>query len=103
MKKVVILVLVLTLMMIVQVAKGDYTFGEPTNLGAPINSSFDDGSMTMTPDGLELYFDSGRKGFSLWVTRRATVSDPWEEPEMLWFTDLLPKRKKKTRDPRHGP
>jgi hypothetical protein len=67
-------------------AKADFTFGEPTNLGPPINSPSMEGSMTMTPDGLELYFDSSRQGMGLWVTKRTTISDTWGEPETLWFT-----------------
>ena len=86
MKKAVLLALVPTLMMIVQVTKGDYTFSEPTNLGPPINSPYMEGSITITPDGLELYFDSSRQGMGLWVTKRATISDPWGEPEILWFS-----------------
>lgn len=66
--------------------KADFVFGTPMNLGQPINSSADDGSMTMSPDGLELYFDSSRDGWNLWVTKRATVSGPWGEAERLWFT-----------------
>jgi len=68
------------------IAKADFVFGEPVRLGAPINSPAAEGSLTMTPDGLELYFDSSRQGWDLWVTRRATVSDPWGEPERVWFT-----------------
>jgi len=67
-------------------AKADFDFGEPAILGAPINSPAAEGSLTMTPDGLELYFDSSRQGWNLWVTRRATVSDPWGEPERVSFT-----------------
>jgi hypothetical protein len=69
-------------------AKADFTFGELINPGPPINSPYDEGSITMTPDGLELYFDRGRIGVGcgLWATKRATVSDPWGEPERIRFT-----------------
>jgi predicted secreted protein/Tol biopolymer transport system component len=85
MKKVILLTLVLTLA-ITAVAKADFTFGEPVNIGPPINSSADEGSRTMSPDGLELYFDSSRQGWDLWVTRRTTVDGLWGEPEKVWFT-----------------
>ena len=68
-----------------QSANADFTFGEATNLGPPINSPADDASRVMSPDGLELYLDSSRSGYDLWVIERATVSDPWGEPEKLWF------------------
>jgi predicted secreted protein len=86
MKKAILVALVLVFYIVVKVVNADYTFGTPTIVELPVNSSSDDGSKTMSPDGLELYFDSGRSGWDLWVTRRATVSDPWGEAERLWFT-----------------
>ena len=65
------------------IAKADFTFGAPTNLGPSINTSSDEGGVSMSTDGLELYFDSGAGGWDLWVTRRATVFDPWGERENL--------------------
>jgi Tol biopolymer transport system component len=60
------------------------SWGEPTNLGSPINSSFYDGAPNITPDGLELYFGSSRPGgygsTDIWVSRRATINDSWAEP-----------------------
>jgi hypothetical protein len=60
------------------------SWGEPANLGSPINSSFYDGAPNITPDGLELYFGSSRPGgygsTDIWVSRRATTNDPWTEP-----------------------
>jgi Tol biopolymer transport system component len=67
-------------------ANADYVFGTPAVLGPPVNSAADDASQVMSPDGLELYFDSGRAGYNVWVAKRATASDPWGEPERLWFT-----------------
>ena len=40
-KKTILLALALTLASSVQVAKADFTFGEPTNLGSAINSPDD--------------------------------------------------------------
>ena len=45
-------------------AKADFTFGEPTNLGPTINTSYGDGSLSISADGLSLFFDSNRSGGS---------------------------------------
>ncbi len=80
-------ILVLALGLIASVAKADFTFGEPTNLGPTVNTSSDDGLGCLSSDGLEMYFDSGRSGgsgsYDLWVTTRPTVSDPWGAPVNL--------------------
>jgi Tol biopolymer transport system component len=59
-------------------------WGEPVNVGAPVNSSGNDGEAVMTLDGLTLFFDSDRAGGvgtdDLWVTTRRTTSDPWGLP-----------------------
>jgi hypothetical protein len=66
------------------------TWSDPVNLGPIINSS---GSGVIPPrpavssDGLSLYFNSDRPGGStadgLWVSHRASVDDPWGEPQNL--------------------
>ena len=75
-------ILVLALGLTAEVANADFTFGTPTNLGPTVNSSADDLHPTVSADGLSLLFHSFRSGGSggadLWVTRRPTVSDPWE-------------------------
>ncbi|MHC4539344.1 MAG: TolB family protein, partial [Planctomycetota bacterium] len=67
----------------VGVAKADFTFGTPTNLGPTVNSSAHDYSPSISADGLELYFTSIRPGgegsSDLWVSTRATKNDPWGE------------------------
>ena len=69
------------------VANADFTFGTPTNLGPTVNSSAGDYEASISADGLSLFFDSTRPGESggddLWVTSRASVSDPWGEPVNL--------------------
>ena len=68
-------------------ANADFTFGEPTNLGPTVNSSSIEGAPSVTGDGLELYFECDRpSGFGsndMWVTTRASTSDPWGEPVNL--------------------
>ena len=65
-------------------AKADFTFGEPTNLGPTINSSYTEVTACISSDGLELYFTSDRPGSlgsgDIWVARRASVSDSWAPP-----------------------
>ena len=64
-------------------AKGNFTFGTPTNLGPIVNSSSYDSDMCISNDGLSLYFTSNRPGgsgsYDVWVTTRETVQDPWGE------------------------
>jgi hypothetical protein len=80
-------ILVLALCLTTKVANADFTFGTPTNLGPPVNTSSSDQGPNISADGLELYFCSGRPGgFSnrdLWVATRPTASDPWGEPVNL--------------------
>jgi len=68
-------------------AKADFTFGERVNLGPVVNSPYYDGDPFIAPDGLSLYFDSTRPGGlggeDIWVSTRATVSDPWGPPVSL--------------------
>jgi serine/threonine protein kinase len=57
----------------------------PTNLGPRVNSWAGDFAPGISADGLSLYFSSTRSGgwADLWVTTRATVSDPWDPPVNL--------------------
>ncbi len=89
MKRKVYLLTALTLLIgIVGNAKADYVFGVPENPGAPVNNGLElDGEPSISADGLSLYFCSMRPGGygagDIWVTTRATVSDPWAEPVNL--------------------
>ena len=68
-------------------ANADFIFGEPTNLGPLVNSSADDSVPSLSADGLILVFASERPGgqgeADLWMTTRATTSEPWVEPQNL--------------------
>jgi serine/threonine protein kinase len=62
--------------------------GTPENLGPVVNSPYYDNDAHISPNGLELYFSSDRPGggqgsYDIWITRRKTWLDPWEEPENL--------------------
>ena len=58
-------------------------WGPPVNLGPKVNSSVLDSCPSISPDGLELYFNSLRPGgygsADIYVTKRATQNEPWEE------------------------
>lgn len=67
------------------VAKADFTFGTPANLGPTINSSYEDIDSSISSDGLSLYFGSYRRpgGYGNWdmyVTTRDTINDEWSSP-----------------------
>lgn len=67
--------------------QGDVRFGEPANLGSPINSSDYEYDPDISTDGLELYFQSPRPGgygdSDIYVAIRATTDGPWSEPVNL--------------------
>ncbi len=56
-------------------------WGPATNLGPKVNSPQDEFIPSVSPDGLELYFGSvrpdGYGGWDMYVSKRATTSDPW--------------------------
>jgi hypothetical protein len=62
-------------------------WGEAVNLGSTINTSSWEGFCWVSPNGLELYFQSNRPGglggFDFYVSRRMTTKDPWGDPENL--------------------
>jgi len=63
--------------------RADFTFGEPTNLGPLVNSSRGDEGMTISSDGLSLFFASSRSAagrigdWDIWVCTRETTEDEW--------------------------
>ena len=63
------------------VAKADFVFGTPTNLGPTVNSSAQMFAPSISVDGLELYFTSNRPGgyggYDIWVTTRETTDEDW--------------------------
>ena len=62
-------------------------WGEPMNLGPTVNSSYNDACPYIPADGLSLFFESNRPGgfgdIDMWVTTRASVSEPWGTPVNL--------------------
>jgi len=65
--------------------RADFVFGQPTNLGAPVNSTDDEYGPCLSPNGLELYFSHSIPA-DLWVARRATPDGDWGSPASLGST-----------------
>jgi len=63
------------------------SFGPPINLGPTVNSPVNDGEPSIADDGLALFFASDRSpgsgNLDLWVTTRASRSDPFHKPRNL--------------------
>jgi hypothetical protein len=65
-------------------------WSEPVNVGAPVNSAFDEIGATLSPNQLSLYFHSNRTdlpgaqgGNDIWVSKRACRRCPWQTPVNL--------------------
>jgi Tol biopolymer transport system component len=86
MKKTILIAIVLAFATNAQVLKADFTFGTPTNLGPPINSLFQDGGVSLSADGLTLFFESDRpdhESWDLFMAYRETLAANWSEPVNL--------------------
>jgi len=80
--------------------RADFLFGEPQSLGPGINSASNEAGITLSSDGLELYFSSQRSGgqgdYDIWVSTRQSVNDAWDPPANLGatvnsaYTELYP-------------
>jgi Tol biopolymer transport system component len=64
-------------------------WGPPGNVGAPVNSEYDESYPSLSSDGLTLYFSDPYSaklrpgvlgGADIWMTTRASRSDPWMTP-----------------------
>jgi Tol biopolymer transport system component len=62
-------------------------WSDPVNLGAAINTNFVESAVSVSKNGLSLYFASNRAGglgdWDLWVAQRASVEDDWGTPQWL--------------------
>jgi len=70
-------------------------FATPVNLGPSVNTIYGEYGLSVSPDGLTLYFSDGGPfparpggygGGDLWVTTRRTLDDRWTEPVNLGAT-----------------
>ncbi len=68
-------------------AFAQYEFGVPQNLGSTFNSDSLDGSMTLTADGLSMFFDTNQSGslgsLDIFESKRQSINDPWGKPVSL--------------------
>ena len=94
MKTIFALVLILVWCLPVETANADFIIGTPTNLGPMINSRYIESAPFISPDGLSLLFASdfpdGMLDYDLWVTTRASKTEPWGEPVKLGQTVNTP-------------
>lgn len=90
MKRTILFTMVFAFGTAADIAYADFTFGEPTNLGPIVNSSYNDASPDISADGLSLFFQSERPGGSgewdLWMARREKKDDDWGTPVNLGLT-----------------
>jgi hypothetical protein len=69
-----------------QRASPEDPWGEPVNLGPPVNTAFNEGVTSFSRDGHSMYFNSRRPGgfggADIWIAGRAHTHDDfaWEEP-----------------------
>jgi len=66
--------------------KADFTFGEITNLGPPVNTEYQDSGASFPADGLSLFFDSDRPDrldWDLFMVTRETPDTDWGNPVNL--------------------
>ena len=78
----------------------DSTFGDPTNVGAPINTQFLESDPSVSADGLMMVFTSNRPNgfgaYDLWESRRDSIDAAWQEPQNLgshvnnWYSHTTP-------------
>jgi hypothetical protein len=68
----------------------DSPWSKPVNLGSTVNSQYSEWGPTISTDGLSLYFSDylsprpgGHGQWDIYVTTRATSSDPWGTPVNL--------------------
>ena len=69
-------------------ANGQFRFGEPVNLGEPINSSAHELTSEISDDGLTLLFARtdlfvGEANSDLWLATRTSPAGKWSEPKPL--------------------
>ena len=66
----------------------DENWGEPVNLGSTINTPANEWGVSISSDGLSLYYDISQPGTSaaiddIWVATRETTDDDWGNPVSL--------------------
>lgn len=86
MKRILGIVLVLSIATTLQAGSKFTDWSAPVNLGPAVNTSFSDSAPAVSKDGLSLYLtsvrpDPGAQGEGdIWVSQRSSVDDPWGPP-----------------------
>jgi hypothetical protein len=84
---VLVLLMASALLLVADIEDQFSDWSAPANLGPPVNTVFAEIAPSISKDGLSLYFFSERPGSlglnDIWVTRRASVDDPWLPPQVL--------------------
>lgn len=55
----------------------------PVNLGSPVNSASPENCVSISKDGLTLYFARSTTSYDLYFSKRASVDAPWGVPELV--------------------
>jgi WD40 repeat protein len=89
-----ITLVVLTVLVCSMAAQPNFSdWSVPVNLGAVINSTFDEDGASLSRDGLTLHFSSNRSGgfggADLYVSRRNSVDEAWEQPVNLGLVNSI--------------
>lgn len=58
-------------------------WGSAVNLGAPLNTSVNEASPSISADGLSIYFGRGSSSRDIWVASRPTVGALWGSPNSI--------------------
>ena len=85
--KLILVVFVAAIMLGSGIARADFGFGKPTNLGPIVNSLSADYDPCISADGLEFFFITNRPGgvggYDLYVASRTNTSEAWMTIENL--------------------
>jgi len=84
MKKILGIVLVLSIATALQAGSKFTDWSTPINLGPAVNTAYSDSAPAVSKDGLSLYLTSVRPGGlgegDIWVSQRSSVDEPWGPP-----------------------
>jgi len=86
--RIVLVGFVTTLVLIGGRARADFDFGQPVNIGPPVNTSYDEVVGCFSADDLTMYFSSAQRpgtvlNWDIWVATRDTINDAWTTPVNL--------------------
>ena len=89
MKRVAVCVVLMLGLLAVASAQQFTQWSAPVNMGPVVNSQWNDTCVSVSKNGLSLYYATYRPapvgvgGLDLFVSKRATVNDPWGPPQLV--------------------